>query len=100
MDRLWGQLDELEKDHRLSFLRRPDHGFVWAAHRWASGARLDTVLVEADLTPGDFVRWAKMLVDLLGQVAEAAGPDATLRATAHAAADALTRGVVSYSSVG
>ena len=39
-------------------------------------------------------------MDLLGQIAVAAGPGAPLAATAHAAADALRHGVVAYSSVG
>ena len=34
--------------------------------------RLESVLRGADLTAGDFVRWCKQLVDLLGQVADAA----------------------------
>jgi ATP-dependent RNA helicase HelY len=96
----WARLDELEKDHALDFLREPDVGFAWAAHRWASGARLESVLAEAELTAGDFVRWVKQLVDLLGQVADAAGEDSPLRSTAHRTIDALRRGVVAYSSVG
>jgi ATP-dependent RNA helicase HelY len=51
-----------------------------------------------DLTPGDFVRAVKQLMDLLGQVAVAAGDD-PLRSTALAAVDALRHGVVTYSSV-
>ncbi|HEY5184502.1 MAG TPA: DEAD/DEAH box helicase [Actinomycetes bacterium] len=99
--RLWAALDLAEKDHGLAFLREPDLGFAWPAHRWASGARLEAVLGEADLPAGDFVRWTKQLIDLLGQIAQAAGgQDPALRATADAAVDALRRGVVSYSSVG
>jgi len=50
-----------------------------------------------DLTPGDFVRAVKQLMDLLGQVAVAAGDP--LRSTALAAVDALGHGVVTFSSV-
>jgi ATP-dependent RNA helicase HelY len=53
-----------------------------------------------DLTPGDFVRAIKQLIDLLGQIAVAAGHDSPLAATARAAVGALRRGVVAYSSVG
>ena len=68
--RTWGELDQLEKDNDLSFLREPDLGFAWAAYRWARGARLETVLDESpDLTPGDFVRSVKQLIDLLDQIA-------------------------------
>ncbi len=93
---VWGELDELEKEHRLSFMRPPEPGFAWAAHAWAAGQPLEKVL--DPLTPGDFVRAVKQLIDLLGQIAVAAGDP--LASTAHAAADALRRGVVAYSSVG
>jgi ATP-dependent RNA helicase HelY len=115
--RTWGELDQLEKDNELSFLRPPDVGFAWAAYRWARGARLETVLDESpDLTPGDFVRSVKQLIDLLDQIASVprttpapaadvapvtsttpASPD--LAATARAAIDAMRRGVVAYSTV-
>jgi ATP-dependent RNA helicase HelY len=84
-------------------LRAPDAGFSWAAHRWAGGARLEQVLdADPDMTAGDFVRWCKQLVDLLGQVADVAelspsGP--ALRTTARAAIAGVRRGVVAYSSV-
>ena len=73
-------------------------GFAWAAHAWARGKPLESVL-GPDLTPGDFVRAVKQLMDLLGQVAVAAGRDAPVSKTARAAVDALRRGVVTYSSV-
>ncbi len=119
--RTWGELDQLEKDNELSFLREPDLGFAWAAYRWARGARLETVLAESpDLTPGDFVRSVKQLIDLLDQIASAApaasapaapaGDDEDddtggarrrddLAKTARAAIDAMRRGVVAYSTV-
>ncbi|MBA3742129.1 DEAD/DEAH box helicase [Sporichthya sp.] len=97
MVRVWGDLERVEKRHRLDFLRQPDLGFVWAAYRWANGKGLETVLRDADLTAGDFVRWTKQLIDLLGQVAKVA--DGDLRATADQAINSLRRGVVVYSSV-
>jgi ATP-dependent RNA helicase HelY len=95
---LWGRLDRLEKENRLDFLREPDLGFAWAARAWASGASLDEVLTETDLAAGDFVRWMKQLLDLAGQVADAAG-ESELRTTARATMDSLRRGVVAYSSL-
>ncbi len=95
---VWAELTEIEKQNRLAFLREPDLGFAWAAHAWARGKPLESVL-GPDLTPGDFVRAVKQLIDLLGQIAVAAG-GAPLGATARKAADALRRGVVAYSSVG
>jgi ATP-dependent RNA helicase HelY len=97
MTRLWGELDRVEKDHRVSFLREPDLGFVSAAYRWANGRALDAVLRDAELSAGDFVRWCKQLIDLLGQIALAA--EEGTAATAEAAISAVRRGVVAYSSV-
>ena len=75
---LWAELDALEREHHLDFLRQPDLGFAWAAYRWAEGDELDDVLTEVDLAAGDFVRWMKQLLDVAGQVADAAG-DSPLR---------------------
>jgi ATP-dependent RNA helicase HelY len=102
--KVWGQLSQLEAEERVSFLREPDLGFAQAAYRWASGQRLESVLHDADLQAGDFVRWCKQLADLLGQIADAAGahggPEGIeLAATARSAVDAVKRGVVSFSSV-
>jgi ATP-dependent RNA helicase HelY len=72
MARTWGELDQLERRNGLSFLREPDPGFVWAAYRWVRGAKLEDVLDSVPgLTPGDFVRSMKQLIDLLDQVAVA-----------------------------
>ena len=99
MARIWAELDQMEKDNHLDFLREPDSGFAWAAYRWASGVKLETVLDEtADLTPGDFVRAVKQLIDLLDQIAGAAS-GGELTATARSAIDALRRGVIAYSAV-
>jgi ATP-dependent RNA helicase HelY len=150
MNRTWADLDQLEKRSGLSFLRQPDPGFVWAAFRWARGAKLEDVLDSVPgLTPGDFVRSVKQLIDLLDQIAaaaqnsppprtrpngthqdaepqetepaeteppepeppeteppeaehtqpEVAPRDRDVAATAHAAIDALRRGVVAYTSL-
>ena len=61
-------------------------GWAWAAYRWARGAKLESVLDESpDLTPGDFVRAVKQLIDLLDQIASAA-PTAPARPPAEAPA--------------
>ena len=100
MVRLWGELHDIEHRHRVSFLREPDLGFVWPTYRWARGDRLDLILNEAGMPAGDFVRSTKQLIDLLGQIAQAAPADSGVRTTARQAADVLLRGVVAYSSVG
>lgn len=66
---------------------------AWMTHRWASGQSLDLVLRGQEMAAGDFVRRCKQLVDLLGQIADAA-PTPPLRATARKAVQAVLRGVV------
>ncbi len=99
MAHVYGELSDLEAEHGLDFLRDPDPGFAWAAFRWAGGARLEAVLDESDLTAGDFVRWVKMLLDLLDQVAKVSDPSTSVHVAARDAVRAMRRGVVAYSSV-
>ncbi len=96
--RLWGDLESLQREHKIEFSREPDLAFAFAAYRWAEGDDLDEVLDATDLAAGDFVRWVKQLVDLAGQVADAAG-SGPLRETARETVSLLRRGVVAYSSV-
>lgn len=97
MVRLWGELDEIENAHKLSFLHEPELGFAWIAYQWAGGYGLDAVLADTELPAGDFVRWMKQLLDLLGQIAVAA--EEPVAGTARKATDAVKRGVVAYTSV-
>jgi ATP-dependent RNA helicase HelY len=108
MVRIWGRLDALEEDFKINQAegvgqREPDLGFAWAVYMWASGRTLDEVLREAEMPAGDFVRWCKQVIDVLGQIAAAAPPGAgagSVARTARKATDAVLRGVVAYSSVG
>ncbi|MEU3404023.1 DEAD/DEAH box helicase [Streptomyces sp. NPDC006670] len=114
MVRIWGRLDALEEEHRINQAegvgqREPDLGFAWAAYQWASDKSLDEVLREAEMPAGDFVRWCKQVIDVLGQIAAAAPAStappsssggSTVAKNARKAVDALLRGVVAYSSVG
>src|SRR3546814_14487855 len=94
---LWSDLDELERSHRLDFLREPDLGFAWAAYRWAEGDDLDEVIGQIDLAAGDFVRVMKQLLDLAIQVSHAAA-GTPLRGVPLAASHRPRRGGVSYPS--
>ncbi|MEU3601815.1 DEAD/DEAH box helicase [Streptomyces sp. NPDC006798] len=106
MVRIWGRLDALEEDFKIHQAegvgqREPDLGFAWAAYQWASGKSLDEVLRETEMPAGDFVRWSKQVIDVLGQIAAAAPADrGTVAKHARKAVDGLLRGVVAYSSVG
>jgi ATP-dependent RNA helicase HelY len=105
MVRIWGAVEERQKDHRVDSPREPDLGFAWASYRWASEHALEPVLRDAEMQAGDFVRWTKQLIDLLGQIAVAAsGPEGgasspAVARSARSAADLLRHGVVAYSSV-
>ncbi|GHF90136.1 helicase [Streptomyces thermodiastaticus] len=106
MVRIWGRLDALEEEFRINQTegvgqREPDLGFAWAAYMWASGKGLDEVLRETEMPAGDFVRWCKQVIDVLGQIAAAAPTEnSTVARNARKAVDGLLRGVVAYSSVG
>jgi ATP-dependent RNA helicase HelY len=105
MVRIWGRLDALEEEHRINQAegvgqREPDLGFAWPAYQWASGQGLDQVLRNAEMPAGDFVRWTKQLIDVLGQIAEAAPTGSPVRGNARKAVNGLLRGVVAYTSVG
>jgi ATP-dependent RNA helicase HelY len=82
----------------LSLTRQLDPGFADLAYRWARGDPLEEVLDSEEITPGDFVRVTKQLIDLLRQIALVA-EDLEIQTTARAAVDACQRGVVAYSSL-
>ena len=96
---LWADLDALEREHQLDFLREPGPRLRLGRLPVGRGRRASTRCSrETDLAAGDFVRWMKQLLDLADQVADAAG-DGQLRKAARATSAALRRGVVAYSSV-
>jgi len=102
--KLWAELESDEVSRELELTREPDLGFVWPMYRWARGEPLARVLasgghLDGEMPAGDFVRWARQVVDLLGQLGEAAGPNAPLRATARAAVDAVRRGILAYRDI-
>jgi ATP-dependent RNA helicase HelY len=93
MVRRWSLLEDSERSHMLPTTSVPDAGMAWMMHRWASGQRLEVVLRDSEIGAGDFVRRCKQVVDLLGQISDAA-TDRTLAVTARRAIDVVMRGVV------
>jgi ATP-dependent RNA helicase HelY len=89
----WEVIHTVEKEHGLNLTRQPDAGFVWATYRWAQGSTLSEVLQRNDLTAGDFVRWIRQVIDILGQISQAAS--GSVRLNAEQAIALLRRGVVS-----
>ncbi len=97
LQRLHEDLVRHERASQLPETRPPDGGFVAIAHAWAAGGDLDQILDDEDLTAGDFVRTAKLLIDLLRQFASLA-PLADSQRTAARAGEAVYRDLVAASS--
>jgi ATP-dependent RNA helicase HelY len=102
--KLWHELEAEESARGLPTTREPDAGFVWPIYRWARGESLARVLSSAHgldtiMPAGDFVRWARQVIDLLGQLADAAGTPPAVRTTARQAITAISRGVLAYRMV-
>ncbi|MGK2348171.1 DEAD/DEAH box helicase [Actinomyces sp. W5033] len=102
------RINDLESLMRLPASSGAEPALCGPVLAWAEGATLAQVLEDSELTAGDFVRWVKQLLDLLGQVA-CLRPDpkepslsASVSRLSVAAAEAVqdvSRGVVSWSSV-
>jgi len=90
---IWRQVSLAERDHRLPSHAEPDIGFAEAIHEWTAGADLAEVLYRSSLTAGDFVRWARQVVDAAGQLAQAVGPG-ELRTVCRELIVGVRRGVV------
>ncbi|GAA5181050.1 DEAD/DEAH box helicase [Rugosimonospora acidiphila] len=102
---IWSGLESDEASHGLELTREPDLGFVWPIYRWARGEPLFKVLssvhtLDGDMPAGDFVRWARQVIDLLGQLSDASGAPAGVRRSAREAIAAVNRGVLAYAAVG
>jgi ATP-dependent RNA helicase HelY len=92
------ELNSAEEEAGLPLTRRPDPGFVAHAHGWAAGEELSEVIIDEEVSGGDFVRNIKQLIDLVRQLGQMA-PDPATATAAREAADRLFRGVVAASSV-
>ncbi len=87
-------IDEGMRD--LNRTRAPDAGFMGIAHAWAAGGDLGEILLDEELSAGDFVRTAKLLIDLLKQLSVLAPVPETQKVAARAA-DGVHRGLVASS---
>ena len=99
--KIWTELEADEAAHGVERTREPDLGFVWPIVRWTRGEALAKVLasghnLDGDMPAGDFVRWARQVVDLLGQIADAGGASTKVRTTARQTISAINRGVLAY----
>ena len=67
---LANELINLEMKYKLEYVRLPHFGVAEQVRKWAQGESLQKVLKNSDLAPGDFVRVAKQVTDLLRQIAK------------------------------
>ena len=100
--RIWEELSYDERRHQLPITKEPEPAFALAIHQWAAGAPLGYCLAAAaesgaELTPGDFVRQARQVIDLLDQIRLTAYNDTTVY-NARQAITAIRRGVVAIGS--
>lgn len=90
---IWREVGVIERRHKMERGRDLDIGFAEGIWRWASGQEFAKVLRHSPLAPGDFVRWVRQVIDIAGQIAQAAGPG-DLRRNCRTLVDSLRRGVV------
>ena len=103
------RIHDLESLARIEVSSGAEPALAGAVQAWCDGAQLADILDATELTAGDFVRWCKQLLDVVGQIASLLPPqDATpeqartVNDLSMRAADAsldLNRGVVSWSAV-
>ena len=103
------RIHDLESLARIEVSSGAEPALAGAVQAWCDGAQLADILDATELTAGDFVRWCKQLLDVVGQIASLSPPqdatpeqartvtDLSMRA-AEASLD-LNRGVVSWSAV-
>ena len=103
------RIHDLESLARSEASSGAEPALAGAVQAWCDGAQLADILDATELTAGDFVRWCKQLLDVVGQIASLSPPpdappeqaravtDLSMRA-AEASLD-LNRGVVSWSAV-
>ena len=94
---IWRRVRGAEDRHQVELCRELEDGFAAPIHRWAQGESLEDVLRETDMSPGDFVRTCKQLLDLLRQIEEVA-PEGVADLVRRAR-QAVNRGVVAYTGV-
>ena len=91
-------LQEAQRQRGMHIHRAPNGGLAHETAGWAAGKPLSRIL-DPELTPGDFVRCMRQLIDLLRQIATTTHNEA-LRSTAEDATRSINRGVVASAQGG
>lgn len=98
INRELARLNAHEERYKLDQTPPCDLGLVTPIYRWARGMHLAKALEDTDLAAGDFVRWAKQVIDALDQIAHIPTISPNLRASCEKAIALIRRGVVALDS--
>ncbi|KAA9393356.1 DEAD/DEAH box helicase [Kocuria coralli] len=90
----WSALTDLEEQHKVRPTAEPELGLAGPMYRWARGASLHVTLEDSEMAAGDFVRWARQVIDLLDQMGSITALDPDLRTACRRAVELIHRGVV------
>lgn len=85
-----------EKIHNVSLTQEIDGGFANAVYDWLTGVSVKLILEESQLSPGDFVRWIKQLIDLANQISYVVD-DSKLRNLCKQLIEELSYGIINAS---
>lgn len=86
-------LTVIQQKHHVDISDDIDAGAVEPIWQWASGSTLEQVLFDTGMSPGDFVRLCRQVLDALGQI-QAVAPDEQTALTAHSAVKSINRAVI------
>lgn len=98
IDKLSQHIQDAQRGRGLHLHRAPHGGIALECASWANGKPLSRIL-DPELTPGDFVRSIRQLIDLLRQISLTTRSE-QLRVTALDAIAAIDRGVVAATQTG
>lgn len=98
VDEHWYRLQQAEREADLTITAQPHPGLVWPIVRWVRGNELLASLTGAEMAAGDFIRWARQVMDLLDQLASLDDTHPDLARRCRRAKDLVNRGIVAYSS--
>lgn len=92
------ELAAVERRYGVESLTQVVPSFAQAMYLWASGQSLTQCVEAADMSAGDFVRWARQVLDLLDQLAKLDGCN-ELAQTARKAVSLIRRSVVEWTGL-
>jgi len=96
IEKLSKKIQGLERQHGMTTHRSPDGGLHREVAAWSKGTSLSRIL-DPDITPGDFVRHVRQVIDLARQIATVS-TDQSLSDAASLVASSLDRGLVAAST--